>query len=90
MSHSIELRTPFVDWFFFNKLIPLIKTNFKINKKAMLDCVKDKIPKEIYNRKKTGFIIPQQDFLNKLSGDKKLNDTQKNWSILNFKKIYRK
>ena len=86
MSHSVELRTPFVDWFFFNKLIPLIKTSFKINKKAMLDCVKDKIPKEIYNRKKTGFQIPQQDFLNKLSDDKKLNDTQKDWSILNFKK----
>ena len=33
MSHSVELRTPFVDWFFFNKLIPLLKSDNHINKK---------------------------------------------------------
>ena len=25
MSHSLEMRTPFVDWFFFKKLVPIYK-----------------------------------------------------------------
>ena len=86
MSHSIELRTPFVDWFFFNKLIPLIKTKYKINKTTMLDCVKDKIPLEIYKRKKTGFKIPQKELTNKFHDYGKFNNTEKNWSILSFNK----
>jgi asparagine synthase (glutamine-hydrolysing) len=86
MSHSIELRTPFVDWFFFNKLIPLIKTNNKINKTTMLDCIKDKVPSEIYKRKKTGFRIPQKNYMKNFSHSEQFNETEKNWSTLSFKK----
>ena len=53
MSHSIELRTPFVDWFFFNKLIPILKSNININKKSLLDCAKNHVPLELYKRRKT-------------------------------------
>jgi asparagine synthase (glutamine-hydrolysing) len=86
MGHSIELRTPFVDWFFFNKLIPLIKTKYTINKTTMLDCVKNKIPQEIYKRNKTGFTIPQKELSNNFLYDSKFNNTEKDWSILSLKK----
>ena len=55
MSNSIEMRTPFVDWFFFKELLPILKSDIKISKKNILDSFKDKIPFELYNRKKTGF-----------------------------------
>ena len=33
MSNSIELRTPFVDWFLFKDILPILKSNFVVNKK---------------------------------------------------------
>ena len=51
MSHSIEMRTPFVDWFLIKKLLPILKSNIDIDKKCLLDTVKNKIPKELYKEK---------------------------------------
>ena len=87
MAHSIEMRTPFVDWFFFKKLIPLLKSNININKKMLLDCVNDKIPKELYRRKKTGFAIPYKSYLEKISNQNiKYSHSIKDWSIFSFNK----
>ena len=87
MSHSIEMRTPFVDWFFFKKLIPLLKSNININKHSLLDTVKDKIPKELYSRKKTGFGIPHKNYLEKISSDKiQYSNPIKDWSIFSYNK----
>ena len=87
MSHSIEMRTPFVDWFFFKKLLPILKSNIDIDKKCLLDTVKNKIPKELYKRKKTGFGIPHKDYLNKVIGVKtKYPNALKDWSIFTYKK----
>ena len=87
MSHSIEMRTPFVDWFFFKKLVPLLKSNIKINKLSLLDVVKDKVPKELYNRKKTGFGIPHKSYLKKLSDNKiHYSHSIKDWSLFSYNK----
>lgn len=87
MSHSIEIRTPFVDWFFFKKLMPLLKSNINFNKKSLLDTVKNKIPNELYKRKKTGFGIPYKDYLNKVIGVKTIYpNALKDWSIFSYKK----
>jgi len=87
MSHSIEMRTPFVDWFFFKKLIPLLKSNIKINKQSLLDTVKDKVPKELYYRKKTGFGIPHKSYLKKMPSDKiQYLNPIKDWSIFSYNK----
>ena len=87
MSHSIEMRTPFVDWFFFKKLIPLLKSNININKHSLLDSVNDKIPKELYSRKKTGFGIPHKNYLEKISTDKiQYSNPIKDWSIFSYNK----
>lgn len=63
MAHSVEMRMPFVDWFFLKKLLPLIKSNVDIKKTNLLDCFQNKIPSDLYNRKKTGFGIPYKSFL---------------------------
>ena len=86
MSHSVELRTPFVDWFFFNKLIPIMKSDKNFNKLTAINCMKNKLPKKLNNRKKTGFTIPHNDYLDKLSVTKKFANPIRDWSILSYEK----
>jgi len=87
MSNSVEMRTPFIDWEFFKKLIPFLKSNIDINKKLLLDCVKDKVPKELYKRKKTGFGIPHKNYLEKISKQKmKYSHSIKDWSLFSYRK----
>ncbi len=81
MAHSVELRTPFVDWVFFNKLIPILKSNININKKSLLNCVKKQVPDDLYRRKKTGFEIPHAEYLKKLSIKRKFPNPIRDWTI---------
>ena len=86
MSHSVEMRTPFVDWFFFKKLVPLLKSKININKKTLLRCADNKVPNELYSRRKTGFAIPYKSYLQKLTNDKiKYSHPIKDWSIFSYK-----
>ncbi len=85
MAHSTEMRTPFVDWFFFKKLLPLLKSNIQINKISLLNIVKNKIPKSLYKRKKTGFAIPHKTYLKKISNNNiKYANPIKDWSLLSY------
>ena len=87
MANSVELRTPFIDWFFFNELLPILKSNIKISKRNMLDSFKGQTPVELYNRKKTGFAIPYEQYYKKVSGIKnKYANPIKDWSILSYEK----
>jgi asparagine synthase (glutamine-hydrolysing) len=87
MANSVEMRTPFVDWFFFKELLPILKSNIKISKTNMLDSFKGNIPIELYDRKKTGFAIPYEQYFKKVSGLKnEYKNPIKDWSILNYKK----
>ena len=87
MAHSIEMRTPFVDIFFYKKLIPLVKSNLKINKSNLLNCYKDNLPEELFKRKKTGFAIPHKYFLEKFyNRESKYSRPIRDWSILSFEK----
>ena len=53
----------------------------------MLDSFKDKIPFELYNRKKSGFVIPYKKYFKKVSGKKNsYMHPIKDWSILNYEK----
>ena len=88
MSNSIEMRTPFVDWTFFKKIIPLIKSNIKVDKKDLFNCYSKKLPTEIYNRTKTGFSIPHKKLLNQYTNSNyhlKYSKPIKDWSIFCFK-----
>jgi len=88
MSNSIEMRTPLVDWFFFKKLLPILKSNVNLSKKSLLDTVKNKIPTDLYKRKKTGFGIPHKSYLNKVLGiQTKYSNALKDWSIYSYNKF---
>ena len=87
MSNSTELRTPFVDWFFFKELLPILKSNIKISKFNMLDSFKELVPNELYSRKKTGFAIPIDEYYKKISGkERTYSNPIKDWSMLSYKK----
>ena len=88
MSNSIEMRTPLVDWTFFKKIIPLIKSNIEVDKKDLFNCYSKKLPAEISNRKKTGFSIPHKKLLNQYTNSNyhlKYSKPIKDWSIFCFK-----
>ena len=92
MSNSIEMRTPLVDWFFFKKIIPLIKSNIKLSKEDLFSCYAEKLPKEICSRKKTGFSIPHKRLLsynNMPDYHFKYSHPIKDWSIYSFKNYLR-
>ena len=86
MSNSVELRTPFVDWFFFSKLLPLIKSDKSFNKKTVFKSLKDKLPNKLQNRNKTGFSIPHKNYLEILSIPKKFSNPIRDWSLYSYNK----
>jgi asparagine synthase (glutamine-hydrolysing) len=85
MSNSVEMRTPYVDWFFFKNILKVIKSDIKINKKTLLNIYNKNIPVELYKRKKTGFEIPHSKYYN-LASNKKghFSKSIKNWTKLSM------
>lgn len=66
MANSIELRVPFLD----HKVLEFaasIPSNYKLKgfttKYILKETIKDDVPKEILNRKKTGFPVPYESWL---------------------------
>ena len=60
MLNSVEIRTPFVDRVFYEKLLnisPKIFKNQKFSKSLLVDAAED-LPIEIVKRKKMGFSLP--------------------------------
>jgi len=59
MAHSLELRTPFVDWPLLNKLAPLVDHFQGGNGKRILAASAARpLPESIVNHRKTGFGLP--------------------------------
>lgn len=67
MHHSLEIRVPFLD----NELVDYvtsIKPSDKVgkyNKNLLVSAFKDILPKEIYDRKKMGFVLPFERWFKK-------------------------
>ncbi len=57
MSHSLEIRVPFVDVTFFENVIALCAKK-PLSKKELANAPHRKLPVDILNRQKTGFNIP--------------------------------
>ena len=54
----------------------------------MRNASKNKVPKKLYKRKKTGFGIPHKDYLQKISNHKiKYSHPLKDWSLFSYNKI---
>lgn len=64
MAHSVELRTPFVDFKLLENLkdVMIFFKDFK-NKVLLSNSTSKPLPKSILNRKKTGFAIPVRDWI---------------------------
>ena len=86
MSNSVELRTPFVDWFYFKKILPLIKFDKNFGKMNLFNAFKNKLPVNLSNRQKTGFVIPHSSFMNKMSLPRKYSNPLKDWAIFGLNK----
>tara|TARA_Y100000768_G_C23962261_1_gene676001 strand:+ start:208 stop:2016 length:1809 start_codon:yes stop_codon:yes gene_type:complete len=85
MAHSIELRTPLVDSKLLKSIAPLVK-NFKRGegKKMLSNSATIEIPKQIVNKKKTGFGFPMESWTNEavssLSLDSKSVSSSSSWA----------
>ena len=67
MAHSLEIRVPLVDTFFFRQLAPMLASDTPPGKLDMAASPARPLPNEVLNRPKTGFAVPMRDWL--LKGD---------------------
>ena len=61
MSHSLEIRTPYIDTPLLTALAPILvssKTPFRHPKQLLTTSVKTPLPSKVLNRSKTGFQVP--------------------------------
>ena len=85
MAHSIELRTPLVDSKLLESIAPLVKS-FRPGegKKMLSNSATIKIPKQIVNKKKTGFGFPMDSWTNEavstLSVDSRNISSSSSWA----------
>ncbi len=68
MAHSVEMRVPYVDLDFIKSVIILIKSKLPPTKKSLLNLTSKNIFNELKKRKKTGFSIPINIWLQKKMG----------------------
>jgi asparagine synthase (glutamine-hydrolysing) len=68
MSHGLEVRVPFLDedlLYLTENISPEILFNKNRPKKMLIDCFKDILPDETWNRPKMGFSFPLQEWMGK-------------------------
>ena len=81
MYHSVELRTPLVDYRLYDELFKMSNGISRYGKQQILsEILKDKIPKDVLSARKTGFSIPIDVWSRKSFG--------KDWANLVEEKFY--
>ncbi len=65
MAHSLEIRVPLVDTFFFKKIAPMLVSDTPPGKRDMAASPAKPLPDEVLNRPKTGFAVPMRAWLMK-------------------------
>jgi len=63
MAHSLEIRVPLVDTFFFRTLAPMLVSDQPPGKLDMAASPAKTLPGEVLNRPKTGFAVPMRNWL---------------------------
>jgi asparagine synthase (glutamine-hydrolysing) len=63
MAHSIEIRTPFVDFFLLRHLAPLLRSASPPGKRDMATILSKPLPETTLHRKKTGFFVPVREWM---------------------------
>jgi asparagine synthase (glutamine-hydrolysing) len=63
MAHSIEVRVPMVDVDLYRAVVPLLNSNCLPTKRSLSLVPNLRLPDEIVNRKKQGFMVPIRSWL---------------------------
>jgi len=63
MAHSLEVRTPLVDWTLLQQVAPLRARSSEIDKQAMARTPQSPLPADVLKRPKTGFSVPVRQWL---------------------------
>jgi len=71
MSHSLEIRVPFVDPRLWSVCASLIGAGAPINKQTMANTPKQPLPTEVLTRKKTGFQTPVRRWIGSYAGSQR-------------------
>ena len=81
MAHSLEIRVPFVDIDLFRAALPLLAQGTAPNKAAIAAQVSPKLPRQILKRRKTGFRVPVELWLEHLPGSEGRGRGLRHWAV---------
>jgi asparagine synthase (glutamine-hydrolysing) len=62
MTHSLEIRTPLVDWNLLQRVAPLVARH-GLTKQDMARTPGNPLPDDLLNRPKSGFFVPLREWL---------------------------
>jgi asparagine synthase (glutamine-hydrolysing) len=63
MAHSLEIRTPLVDFVLLSQLAPMLRSNLPPGKLEMARSTARPLPEHILQRRKTGFFVPVREWI---------------------------
>lgn len=63
MAHSVEIRTPLVDFTLLNELTPILRSTSPPSKQDMARTLPKPLPQNILHRAKTGFFVPVREWM---------------------------
>ena len=63
MAHSLEVRTPLVDWKLLNDVAPLLAARPDLGKHSMALTPRESLPDAVLHRPKTGFTTPVRQWM---------------------------
>ena len=85
MAHSLEVRTPLVDWTLLHNVAPLLAARPEIGKQDMARTPAQPLPDAVLNRPKTGFTVPVRQWLLDGKADPEAERGLRGWA----KHVYR-
>ena len=87
MAHSIEVRTPLVDTFFFRRVAPMLCAAKPPGKLDLASTPALPLPDSVVARRKTGFAVPMHEWLPS-GGRLKASQVMRNWARLIVDECY--
>jgi asparagine synthase (glutamine-hydrolysing) len=79
MSHSLEVRVPFVDWTLWNRVAPLRRHGI-VTKSSMASAAHPPLPDAVRNRAKSGFVVPTRQWLALENGEARREPGLRGWA----------
>lgn len=79
MAHSLEIRTPLVDTFFFRRIAPMLCAASPPGKIDMARTPDLPLPDSVLHRRKTGFAVPMHEWLPSI-GRTKRSHAMRGWA----------